>query len=225
MGVSKKELKARRLTSICAVSAAAMAAGATQISNGAVVVTNVNLDIGFAAGNSALEIFAVSGGAGVGIATTTFFGFSRSLFIAGTTAANFKVKTTPIGGYGFANPLPAGIKFADAGGGSASGAFIQFVSSSGNAVGPGLFSDKYYAFTYQDGGLDRYGWIKGSLTSIDYDTLSYHVDSIAYEDTGIMIATGQTAIPEPSATAGLLIGAAMVAGSRGMRNWKKSKAA
>ena len=221
------ELNARRLASLCALSAAGVAATAGQDADAAIIYTTVNEDIGFGTGNSSIEILPLAGGIRFGVATTTFAGFSRSLFIAGTSNANFQVKTQVFGNYGFALPLAAGLKFDSAPGGASSGGYLEYVSSSGSAVGPGKFTDMYYAFSFVSAGKTLYGWVLGSLTDISYDGLSYHLTSYAYEDTGIQIATGQLSpavVPEPASASLALLGGALVAGAAGVRRWKKAKA-
>lgn len=100
-------------------------------------------------------------------------------------------------------------------------------------AGPGSFTGKYLLFTFMnsDVGQVNYGWIHlASATreiSPDGKTLtsmSVTFDRWAYQDDGSTINAGQTvAVPEPSTTASLAMGGALVAGAAGLRAWRKRR--
>jgi hypothetical protein len=222
------EQKTQRVSSLYVLSSAALAvtAGSASQAGAAVIVTHVNASVGFASGDMSVDLLPVAGSFNAGVATSTFGGVSHSLIIAGTTAANFQIKTQQIGNYGFARPLAAGVKFADAPTGTAAGGYIEYASTGGIAVGPGLFSNKYYSFSFIDGGgVTDYGWIEGSLTDTSYAGLNYNITEYAYDDTGAQLATGSTgSVPEPT-TAGTVLAGLLVTGAAGVRRHKRTVAA
>ncbi len=217
--------KNRRLRSLCALSAAAVAATAARQSEAAVVVTNVGTTIGFGAKAMPESDQPLAGGDGLVILTSTNAA-TRSVRLLGTFSASLHVKAQVFGTLGFARPLPAGVKFANAPAGTNAGAPLEMVSSKGAARGPGAFSNLYYSFSFNNKGTTDYGWIQGSLTDTTYNGLDYTFTRYAYDNTGAQLATGATsqAVPEPG-TGGLALAGLLVGGAAGVRRQKRAKTA
>lgn len=108
-------------------------------------------------------------------------------------------------------------------------AHIAYNTSGGNASGLSPFTDKFFAFKFNNGTSSssqfRYGWIRASLTNRSFSNLFLHIDSYAYDDTGAQIAMGATGVPEPSSAIQLAALAAMTLGASGVLCWKAAKAA
>ena len=81
-------------------------------------------------------------------------------------------------------------------------AHIAYNSTGGHASGLSPFTNKFFAFKFNDGTSSsyqfRYGWIKASLTNQSFSNLFLHIDSYAYDDSGAQIAMGATGVPEPA---------------------------
>lgn len=97
-------------------------------------------------------------------------------------------------------------------------------------VGPGALSNKYLLFTFRNSvsGFVNYGWVR--LVSVTRSPgtptgMSVTVDKWAYQDNGMRIRAGQTmVVPEPTTTASLAMGGALVAGAAGLRAWRRRQA-
>lgn len=174
----------RRLASLCILSAAGVAGLGIERADGAIIVTNVNTSVGFAAGDSVEADLTLAGGHIAGVFTTTFAGVSHSLVFGATSGASFKVKSQQRAGYAFASVLNAGVKFGSAAGGTVAGGYIEYVSSGGVKQGPAAFTNKYFAFSFVNAGQTDYGWLEGSLTSTTYAGLTYKLTAYAYDDSG-----------------------------------------
>ena len=102
-------------------------------------------------------------------------------------------------------------------------------TSGGHPSGIPPFTEKFFAFKFNNGTTSsyryRYGWLKASLTNRSFSNLFLHIDSYAYDDSGAQIAMGDTGVPEPSSAIQLLALAAMTSGAAGVRRWKAAKAA
>lgn len=97
-------------------------------------------------------------------------------------------------------------------------------------VGPGALSNKYLLFTFRnnDSGFVNYGWIRLASVTRSPGTpsaMSVTVDKWAYQNDGTRIRAGQTmVVPEPTTTASLAMGGALVAGATGLRAWRRRQA-
>lgn len=220
----RREATARRVATLGALSAAGMIAIGAEEAQADVVVIDANADIGFGSGAAPSATFDLPGPAAFTFKTNIFksLGYvSHSLDFTGT---GVQVKTGKYNyGSAFAMPLAAGLKWDAISADANSIAWQAWVSSGSNVAGPGGFTDQYYAFKFTDGGKDYYGWIEGSLSDTSFAGLTYHVTRYAYEDQGVMIATGQTIVPEPAAASLALLGSALVAGAAAVRRLKHSR--
>jgi hypothetical protein len=95
--------------------------------------------------------------------------------------------------------------------------------------GPDGYGGAYLDFRFKDSGSGnawRYGWIELDLSNGDLRGLSDYpqltIDAYAYETTGVVIAAGQTQVPEPSPAALLALGA-MALGAKGVRTWRRNR--
>ena len=118
------------------------------------------------------------------------------------------------------------------GGGSATNTHVISYKSAFQGVGPGAFTGQYLLFTFKnsDSGLVNYGWIHVASATRAFapdgsaiTSLSVTFDAWAYQDDGSPIRAGQVAVPEPSTTASLAMGGALVAGAAGLRAWCKKQ--
>lgn len=97
-------------------------------------------------------------------------------------------------------------------------------------AGPGALSDKYLLFTFRNSasGFVNYGWIHLASVTRSPGTpagMSVTIDKWAYQDNGTRIRAGQTmVVPEPTTTASLAMGGALVAGAVGLRAWRRRRA-
>ena len=219
----------RRLAALGALSSAGLAIAGSEAEAG-IVVTTVNQDIGFAAGDlSSLELTGLpTVNFNVLIARTTYpGGRSRSLVVSGAGVKGFQLgdfKTT-VSNLSFASRFAKGATLNQAAI-KRSGGYITIATKSGSSASS-KFTDKYFLFSFKDASNKvLYGWIEGSLTDNTYDSMTYHLTSYAYDDTGAAIHAGDTgaAVPEPGTASLGLLGAALVGGAAGVRRWKEAKA-
>ena len=108
--------------------------------------------------------------------------------------------------------------------------FASAISSNNS----GSFSGVYLAFEFQDsstvGSPMRYGWAglsvaNGDITSPSANFPRLTVSNWAYDNTGAQIPMGATvSVPEPSSIALLALGA-LTLGARGVRSWRRNRAA
>jgi hypothetical protein len=109
----------------------------------------------------------------------------------------------------------------------------SFASAGSTFFNGGAFNDQYLAFQFKDstqiGSPMRYGWAQLTLqngplsTGTDYPKLT--VSGWAYDNTGLQIPMGaKVAVPEPSTTALLALGA-LALGARGVRSWRRNRPA
>lgn len=102
---------------------------------------------------------------------------------------------------------------------------VAWVNDVNGSSGTSDFDHQYYAWMFNDstqGGAARYGWAEVSLAMAGYNaggpTLT--VWAYAYDNTGLKPTMG--AIPEPTSTALLALGA-MALGARGVRKWRQDR--
>jgi hypothetical protein len=214
------------------LSAAGLALAAGSEAHAAIIVQDVNKDVGFAPGDSSFAHFPLpnftngfylqrgqsSGPLGMGV-PRRFLEFNAS----NSSAVTFAVHKPRL-----MNRLPAGKKWKSAGGFPSTVGAINTATANGQKTDGTTFTDEYFAFEFKHGfhghpGHD-YGWIKGSLTDTSYGDMTFHIDSFAYnQTTNEQIATGQTAVPEPAAAL-LALSGALVAGAAGIRRWRAARA-
>lgn len=118
------------------------------------------------------------------------------------------------------------------GGATVTNTHVISYRSAFKGVGPGAFTGKYLLFTFKntDVGLVNYGWIHVAAATRTFTSpndppaMSVTFDAWGYQDDGSTIRAGQTvAVPEPSTTASLAMGGALVAGAAGLRAWRKRR--
>ena len=217
----------RRLAAIGALSAAGLALTGAEAEAG-IVVTTVNQDIGFAAGDVSavtLDALPTVGNKVLIAATPGTTGNFHLLLAEGVQAKGFKLGVYLLGQTTFASRFNKGATLNQAVLKTSAGFIAVVNQTSGSASG--TFTDKYFLFSFQDASNKTlYGWIEGSLTDNSYDNGTYHLTAYAYDDTGAVIHAGDTGatVPEPGAATLGLLGAAMVGGAAGVRRWKKARA-
>jgi hypothetical protein len=199
-----------------------------------IIVTDVNRDIGYAHGDVANIFLNNLPGLKslVLVGTSQFVGNkTRSIGFFGSSAPYFRIKTFRSDSLPFAQRLDAGAKWGTIGGGNHSYGLVSLRSSHGSGPNLGTFTDKYFAFEFQDsthGNALRFGWVEGSLTDNSFGNMTYHLTAYAYDNTGAQIAMGDRgqgpAVPEPATAALALLGGALVAGAAGVRRWKQARA-
>jgi len=197
-------------------SAAALVAGNAPAS---IITIPVNLTVG--AGGISNHIFTQLPGAPFGIKSITSSSVSRLIdFVVPAHTIEFRfqsgaiVRTVAGKTYGQAGtgPAPNGKDFLA----SATTANQIRFSGQGNALA--LYTP--FKFTANTGGTD-YGFVTGTVNGTNFSSLSYTLDALTYDNTGVKIETGASPIvvPEPASLALL----AMAIGAAAMRRRRAIK--
>lgn len=123
-------------------------------------------------------------------------------------------------------PTAAGLSFVEVAPGTPITAGMGGFNA-GLSIGPNVSGERFYAFKFNDGGLDYVGWIKQNLggTGGVITILGAAYQSVS----GGPILAGETAggagaVPEP-ATAAIFGLATLVAGARGLKSRRKAQVA
>jgi hypothetical protein len=186
----------------------------------------LNVHVGFGAGDGSEYVIDLPGTAGFRFTASS--GYGNALVIAGRTysggRATFK-KTSSAGHFHREAALvEAGRHWGTIGGTTNDSAGVGRIKLSDHSpVGRGSYDHKYLAFQFQDstaGDALRYGWVKVSGVIGGANTPSVTIEEWAYEASGVDLATGATAVPEPRETA-LATGLALVAGAAGLGGWRR----
>ena len=201
-----------------------------------IVVTPVNVDVGFGPGGQSVftsslpdiaqfHILRITGARGEHFVSAT----------GGLAANNYLVFHTTR----TANRLhqliksPAGQKFGSAPGTiSSSAGFAAATHTVGGGTrhrGNAPFTGGYFLFKFHDsanGNHVDYGYINASLTDNSFNGLNVHINSYAYDLSGNQIAAGQlpNAVPEPGAAMALAALGALTLGAAGVRRMKALQA-
>jgi hypothetical protein len=245
-----KHLK-KKIASLSALGAGTLVFGVTKAEAGIVYSGVINSHVGFSSGGTPNYL---SNPMGTGGATFSFFRTSRVLSSVATRAIGaYGCGCLVLAQQGGLLQLfNAGATWGQAAGTGTSllvggrqwgvfGSFPATTYSSGrpavpfaNSFGNLPFSDMYAQFTFTDFSGSFYGWIHLSYTvsgsfgtdpSLGPDLV---LRDYAYEDTGALIAAGDTGVntgvPEPGTLASTGL-AALALGATGLRKWRKNRKA
>jgi hypothetical protein len=198
----------KRLASLTALGAGALGLAAPD-AQASIVVIPSGVTVGFGASSSAS--FALPGAVSFKLST---FAASTDINLR-STHGYFRVQRSG----GFLAAAPAGATIGSSRGGSA-----LVVHHATNT--PFTATNKYFLFYFLDtshAGDPRYGWGELSLANPGGNAQATLVQ-YAYDDTGAMIAAGDTgaAVPEPNAFALTGLGA-LALGARGIRRWRAAR--
>ena len=93
---------------------------------------------------------------------------------------------------------------------------------------PDSFDHMYLPFIFKDstqvGSPLRYGWVDLGLINANGAIPELKIFGYAYDDTGSLIPTGATVVPEPGPIALLALGA-LTLGAQGLRTWRRNRVA
>ena len=200
-----------------------------------IVVTPVNVDVGFGPGGQTKFTSSLPGTAQFQVNRFGNLG-ARHVVSAtgGLRASNYLAFHTTR----TANRLfeliksPAGQKFSGVPGTiSSSAAFAAATQTLSGTQHRGYapFTDGYFLFKFADAvtpGQFDYGYINASLTDDSYNGLNVRINSYVYDLSGNQIAAGQlpTDVPEPGAVTALAALSALTLGAAGVRRMKALQA-
>ena len=223
---------------------AGTAALAAANANAQIIVTDVNVDIGYGPGGQATSFTSSLPGLSqfiIGHGNPTSNGHFVSAF--GTSAPNaylaFKTARTSYGLFELTKS-PAGQRFGSAPGTVSTFAGFASVLRTVSATTSGAtfnttiykgyapFTDGYFLYTFADTTNNQidYGYIKASLTDDTFNGLNLHISSYAYDLSGREIRAGELPlnVPEPSAAIALAALGALSLGAVGVRRMKALQA-
>lgn len=185
------------------VAGAAALAGAA--ANAQIVFTNVNQNVGFAAGDlSSLTLGGLPVSASVH--TISNGGPTRVVYFGGMLAIQSRL-------------VGPGQKFSTLGSGARGSVEVAGASSGGH--GTNKFTDQFLAFSFQDNGHNAFGWLEASLTDTTFNDLTVNVVAFAFDPSGAQVPTGQTSsVPEPGPEIVSAALAALTLGAAGVRRLK-----
>ncbi len=184
-----------------------------------VVVTSVNENVGFASGDHSSYTVSLPG-ASIDLVNRSS---GPSTAVLGIRAQNAYIRAT------LHSVMPAlanaGQVWSTIGGGINVG---NPIATADSLHASPLFTDKYYAFRFNDsnnGNKTEYGWIEVSLTNNTVSNLTLHIDSYAYDKSGNPISMGDTvssasSVPEPSAALALAAFSTLTLGAVGVKRFK-----
>lgn len=218
-----------RLAALLALSAGALA-GATNSVPAAIVHLDLgDTQVGFGgAADFTLDLPGTNDavferGTNTDTSTTARFVKFRPLNLGALQVKVYSNVGTSFFGYFFGRRLAANRRWGTITDPERSFAYVGVRSEfQASVVGPGSFSDRYYAFKFTNtaaGNQTRFGWIKLSMDISDTTGPLVTLHEWAYDDSGAEILTG---VPEPRQSA-LAMGAALVLGAAGLRAWRKRK--
>jgi len=146
---------------------------------------------------------------------------------AGYFRVRFHSFPTQPGRNDFLVPVAAGFTWNQVAGLSTTGAAVGKANANGQFPVP--FDNEYLVFKFKDstqvGSPVRYGWVNVSLAypgNGKYPEVT--IFGYAYDNTGALLATGATGVPEPGPMALLVLGA-LTLGAKGLRSWRRHRPA
>jgi hypothetical protein len=204
------------LTSLSATAAAALAS-ADRMAEAGIVQINVNQNVGFSGVNPYP----------VGLAG----GNSLNFYIRGSGPSTFAVRvngTAVKTSGGYLARVGVGKTFHQVGTKTSGNVLIgkTETQNQGQYYNGDNNTEIYSAFSFQNGATTDYGWFDGTIGGGPYN-FGYNLDEVVYDDSGAMIATGQTmsAVPEPASLGLMMIGAVAMGGAAAVRRMKAARAA
>ena len=98
-----------------------------------------------------------------------------------------------------------------------------------NGHNPDSFDHMYMLFKFKDSTLPpannvRYGWVDLGLSNGNGAVPELEIFGYAFDDTGALIQSGATVVPEPGPMALLALGA-LALGAKGLRTWRRNRVA
>jgi len=165
---------------------------------------------------------------------TARLGFcGHTILNPGMMLTTHSVRASQRGGYVRLKTDGAGfVKLADRGltwnqivGVSSVNGYAAIANQNGHA--PNSFDHLYMAFKFKDSTLPpadnlRYGWVDLSLVNVSGAPPIVTIFGYAYDNTGLPLPTG--VVPEPAPMALLALGA-LTLGAKGIRSWRRQRAA
>src|SRR5882724_10298112 len=169
-----------------------------------------------------------------GLPGTARLGFcGHTILNPGMMLTTHSVRASQRGGYvrlktdnaGFVKLAGAGLNWTQTIGVSSVNGYAAIANQNGHT--PNSFDHMYMVFKFKDSNLPpavnlRYGWVDLSLENVNGAPPLITIFGYAYDDTGLPIATG--IIPEPAPMALLALGA-LTLGAKGLRSWRRNRAA
>lgn len=216
----------------------ALAAGAVtlpQTGQADIIYTDLNSSpvvVGYGGAGSNEFLFDVPGTANIGFVRESRVTYTQP----GSNTINYRsVKAGDLSGGalggirgnapGFASPQLFGATW-NQGDGSFGNVAVGTANDGGLQTPLNGYANRYLAWVFSDstqGNALRYGWVEISLSMAGYNAGGPNVTILgyAYDNTGLKPTMGQSAVPEPSSAAFMVLGALML-GARGLRKWRQN---
>jgi hypothetical protein len=230
------------LTHLTLAGAAALAGSSA---NAQIVLTDVNVDVGFGPGGSVSFTSSLPGISEFSIGRIgSFSTHSHSIAIGRTEGGYMRFKgVSTRNDFLEITKSPPGAKWSSISGNTVAAARFAGVFSgqstdgghSTHNSGYRTFTDGYFAFEFQDATIPEqldFGYIKASLTDDSFAGLNLHISDYAFDASGQEIAMGAlptgappaSGVPEPSPALALAALSALSLGAIGVRRMKAIRA-
>ena len=216
-----------KLLASLGVAAGAIAASMPAEAN--VVIQTFNQDVGFQSGSATGSITVnLLSPFGFSFGTSSSGGNHNVYFqsFGNTGSAYTSVFGESHSGSWFAKPVPHG-SAQDVTATSSNwytNAYMFAVDSTLATNGPVASGPQYYLFNFDFPDV-KYGWFYGSIVRNNFDSIYFHLQSVAYDTVpNEILPAGATSVPEPGSLELLALGA-FVTGATATRRYKRARAA